>query len=164
MYLPDLLLGQIWTHRIGDRRFAWPPETSCFTCENPSVLIAAEEELGTDCQPLMCTGGHPSDAVRLLLTAVSGAGGAIRHHGDFDEAGLLIMRDLRERYDAVPWRFDLASLQAAFGANRRPRNRASRRFEEAMVSLTIPVPEELLLDTLLADLRNWRLSHGQRGR
>ena len=43
----------------------WAPGATCFSCENPSVLIAAEQALGTDCPPLVCTGGRPSDAVQL---------------------------------------------------------------------------------------------------
>lgn len=132
--------------------FAWPPGTPCFTCENPSVLIAAEQELGTRCRPLICTGGHPSDAVRLLLTAVANAGGTIRHHGDFDEAGLLIMRDLRERYGAASWRFDLASLNAALDANRCAGTSSVSSLEEVVGKLVRPLPEELELDILLSDL------------
>ena len=47
----------------------WPPGAPCFSCENPSVLIAAERALGEACPPLVCTGGRPSDAVRLLFSS-----------------------------------------------------------------------------------------------
>ena len=136
----------------GDGRLRLAAGSPCFTCENPSVLIAAEQELGSRCRPLICTGGHPSDAVRLLLTAVADAGGTIRHHGDFDEAGLLIMRDLRERYGAASWRFDLASLNAALDANRGAETSSVSTLEEAVGKLARPLPEELGLDLLLADL------------
>ncbi len=46
----------------------WPPGVLCFSCENPSVLIAAEQRLGAACPPLICTAGRPSDAVRRLLS------------------------------------------------------------------------------------------------
>jgi uncharacterized protein (TIGR02679 family) len=91
----------------------WPRGVQCFSCENPSVLIAAEQALGSTCPPLICTSGRPSDAVRLLLSSVHAAGAPIQHHGDYDSAGVQIMRDLELRYGAVPWRFDVASLREA---------------------------------------------------
>lgn len=105
----------------------WPPGAACFSCENPSVLIAAERSLGSACPPLVCTAGRPSDAVRLLFSAIHRAGGEIRHHGDTDDAGVQIFGDLHDRYGAVPWRFD-----------------TTRRCD--------PVPEELVIDELLEDL------------
>ena len=81
----------------------WSQRVSCFSCENPSVLIAAERKLGAACPPLVCTAGHPSDAVRLLFDAVAAAGGRIRHHGDDDEAGVQIRQDLERRHGAEKW-------------------------------------------------------------
>jgi hypothetical protein len=37
-------------------------------CENPSVLIAAADQLGADALPLVCTNGRPSAGVRHLHT------------------------------------------------------------------------------------------------
>ncbi|MGH2916424.1 MAG: DUF2399 domain-containing protein [Solirubrobacteraceae bacterium] len=140
----------------------WPRHHPCFSCENPSVLIAAEQSLGTRCPPLICTGGRPSDAVRLLLAAVCASGVRIRHHGDFDEAGVQILRDLETRCGAVPWRFDADSLRAATArlgdgpvrAAPRPSPPASaaNALEDAVRTLSRAVPEELLIDDLLADL------------
>jgi uncharacterized protein (TIGR02679 family) len=146
----------VLTHgQLATGGFTWPAGTTCFTCENPSVLIAAERALGTRCRPLICTGGHPSDAVRLLLAEIASAGGSIRHHGDFDDAGLLILRDLRTRYGAEPWRFDLRSLEAALVAsgNAGP-PRDATTLDAAVRAMTSALPEELLLDTLLYDLRS----------
>lgn len=118
----------ILTHgQLAAGGFGWPADVACFSCENPSVLIAAERGLGGACPPLLCTGGRPSDAVRLLLAAIRDAGGQIHHHGDTDGAGIQILQDLRDRYGAVPWRFDSS------GAGR-------------------VVPEELVIDELLEDL------------
>jgi uncharacterized protein (TIGR02679 family) len=131
----------------------WPSELLCFSCENPSVLIAAEQALGEACPPLVCTGGRPSDAVRLLVSCIHRAGGQIRHHGDFDEAGVQILRDLEARYDAVPWRFNVDSLCEALGhlghAARSPR---PATLESAVQGLSAALPEELLIDDLLSDL------------
>jgi uncharacterized protein (TIGR02679 family) len=129
----------------------WPPAVPCFSCENPSVLIAAERALGGSSPPLLCTSGHPSDAARLLLSAVLATGAPIFHHGDFDEAGVQILRDLESRYGAEPWRFDLPSLLQAVGPGRMMS--AATSLEAAVRQLTSAVPEELVIDDLLADLR-----------
>ena len=131
----------------------WPAGLECFTCENPSVLIAAERALGELCRPLICTGGRPSDAVRLLLASLHRSGARIHHHGDYDGSGVQILRDLEARYDAVPWRFDVASLRGALARLGRAAPDASTATLEAAVSaLEIGVAEELLIDELLGDL------------
>lgn len=133
----------------------WPAGVTCFSCENPSVLIAAERELGEHCPPLLCTAGRPSDAVRTLLSLISDAGGQIRHHGDFDQAGVQILRDLEARYAAVPWRFDVASLgQALPTLGRAPLQPCLTTLERAVEQLPRPLPEELLIEDLIVDLRN----------
>ena len=129
----------------------WPPTVPCFSCENPSVLVAAEQELGDACPPLVCTGGRPSDAVRLLFSIVRGAGLRLRHHGDFDEAGIQIFRDLEDRYHASPWRFDVDSMCDALGPD-APRPRA-RSLEEGVRRLPQALPEELVIEKLVVDLR-----------
>jgi uncharacterized protein (TIGR02679 family) len=131
----------------------WPTGVECFSCENPSVLIAAERALGRACPPMLCTGGRPSDAVRLLLSSLSAAGARVCHHGDFDEAGVQILRDLEARYRVVPWRFDVASLGAVL--RRRglpPPDRVPRTLEDAVGGLEDCVAEELLVDELVVDL------------
>lgn len=131
----------------------WPPGLDCFSCENPSVLIAAERLLGSGCPPLICTGGRPSDAVRLLLTSLHACGAQIHHHGDFDLAGVQILRDLETRYDAVPWRFDVASLCDALSRlGRRVPEPSTATLEETVSALDTGVAEELLIDDLLGDL------------
>ena len=132
----------------------WPSGVACFSCENPSVLIAAEQALGRWSPPLVCTGGRPSDAVRLLFAAVRRAGERIRHHGDFDESGVQILRDLQERYGAVPWRFDLESLREALHDGDGPRpDLVGLTLEEAVRRLPSGPPEELSVDALISDLR-----------
>jgi uncharacterized protein (TIGR02679 family) len=135
----------------GDLR--WPPDVECFTCENPAVLLGAEEALGGDCPPMICTGGRPSDAVRLVLASLHAAGAQIRHHGDFDEAGVQILRDLESRYGAVAWRFDTDALHEALLSRERPGPAPwPSTLEEAVRLCSIRLPEELLLEELLADL------------
>jgi uncharacterized protein (TIGR02679 family) len=121
-------------------------------CENPSVLITAEQRLGPRCPPLVCTAGRPSDAVRRLFSIVDRAGVRVRHHGDFDEAGVQIFRDLEDCYAAVPWRFDGGALSEALGS--RPPAHVAQSLEEGVRGLSSGLAEELLLDELIADLRN----------
>jgi uncharacterized protein (TIGR02679 family) len=133
----------------------WPAGVECFSCENPSVLIAAEQALGAGCPPMLCTGGRPSDAVRLLLSSLQVSGARVRHHGDFDEAGVQILRDLEVRYGVLPWRFDLPALYE--GLRRRGvgvvHETRAATLEAAVVELTSFLAEELVIDGLLEDLR-----------
>jgi uncharacterized protein (TIGR02679 family) len=132
----------------------WPAVVECFSCENPSVLIAAERALGAACPPMLCTGGRPSDAVRLLLSSLHASGARIRHHGDFDDAGEQILRDLETRYRAVPWRFDVASLcRALRRTGRRVPEPPPATLEEAVRASAGCMAEELMIDELLGDLR-----------
>jgi uncharacterized protein (TIGR02679 family) len=130
---------------------SWPPRVPCFSCENPSVVIAAEQRLGEACPPLVCTAGRPSDAVRLLFTMVRRAGVRVRHHGDFDEAGVQILRDLEDCYGAQPWRFDVESLWHALDG--RAPQPSPRTLEEAVRALSAGLAEEMVIDDLVADLR-----------
>jgi uncharacterized protein (TIGR02679 family) len=103
----------------------WQRDLLLHSCENPSVLIAAERALGADCPPLICTAGYPSDAVRALLAGLHAAGARLHHHGDGDAAGEQILDDLRARYGAERWGTHAPG-----------------------------VAEELVIDDLLADLRS----------
>lgn len=133
----------------------WPFGVECFSCENPSVLIAAEHALGDTCPPLLCTAGRPSDAARLLFSIAHSAGAQIRHHGDFDQAGVQILRDLEDRYSAVPWRFDLESLSSALlTLSHTTSHPLARTLERAVEQLATPLTEELVIDDLVSDLRS----------
>jgi uncharacterized protein (TIGR02679 family) len=153
----DLLWGTavILTYgQLSGGELRWPGDVECFTCENPAILLGAEQALGVDCPPLICTGGRPSDAVRLLLASLRSAGATIRHHGDFDEAGVQILRDLESRYGALPWRFDTDGLREALRKRARPVPAPwPATLEEAVGLCSSSLPEELLLDELLGDLR-----------
>jgi uncharacterized protein (TIGR02679 family) len=130
----------------------WPTGVPCFSCENPSVLTAAEQHLGVACPPVVCTAGRPSDAVRLLFSTVRRAGVRIRHHGDFDEAGVQILRDLQSCYDAVPWRFDMAALTGALEP--RPDISPPATLEDGVRRISCSGAEEMVIEDLLADLHD----------
>lgn len=117
------------------------------------MLIAAEQELGAACAALVCTAGRPSDAVRLLLSTVRQAGVRVRHHGDFDEAGVQIFRDLEGCYDAVPWRFDAAALSEALEARApMPWPAWPASLEDGVRRVSSGLAEEMLIEDLVADL------------
>ena len=77
-----------------------------YVCENPSVLIAAADQLGADALPLVCTNGRPSAAVRRLLTALAGGGATIHARADDDRAGRDIVAALRTAIPSLRlWRY-----------------------------------------------------------
>jgi uncharacterized protein (TIGR02679 family) len=77
-------------------------------CENPSVLIAAADELGTRSLPLVCTNGRPSAAALRLFTGLATTGTTLYVGADDDAAGQEIVARLQM---AIPglnlWRFAL---------------------------------------------------------
>jgi uncharacterized protein (TIGR02679 family) len=166
----------VLTHgQLAGAELRWPPALECFSCENPAVLVAAERSFGAACPPMLCTGGRPSDAARLLLASLRSCGATIRHHGDFDLAGVQIFRDLETRHGAVPWRFDVTALE---DARRHTGDDAWRpspaTLEDAVGALRAAIAEELLIDVLLEDLgrrrsvrdgeREWRRASEPRAR
>jgi hypothetical protein len=88
--------------------------------------------------------------VRRLFSIVHRAGVRLRHHGDFDEAGVQIFRDLEDGYDAVPWRFDAEALGETLGQTPAP----PRTLEDSVQRLSCGLAEEMVIHDLLADLRN----------
>lgn len=89
----------------GDFRTSDP---EVFVCENPSVLIAAADELGARGLPLVCTNGRPSAAAMRLLIQLDSNGTVLRVRADDDPAGQEIVAGIMK---AVPgarlWRFAL---------------------------------------------------------
>jgi uncharacterized protein (TIGR02679 family) len=85
-----------------------------FVCENPSVLIAAADELGSKGLPLVCTNGRPSAAAMRLLTELAAAGAVLHVRADDDPAGQEIVAGIMK---AIPsarlWRFTLRDPPAS---------------------------------------------------
>jgi uncharacterized protein (TIGR02679 family) len=130
-------------------------------CENPTVVLRAEDRLGSAAPPLVCTGGWPGSAVCALLDALRDAGARFDHHGDYDWEGLAISRWLMEHYVASPWRFDATAYRGALTQLRGsplPLKQARHRqptSDPLVVELSrsgVAVPEEAVLDDLIADL------------
>jgi uncharacterized protein (TIGR02679 family) len=78
-----------------------------YVCENPSVLIAAADQLGKSSHPLVCTNGRPSAAALRLLTGLAESGTSIHIRADDDDAGQAIVATVRRAIpDAKLWRFE----------------------------------------------------------
>lgn len=160
-----LTLGQLQRTAL---RFAGCAEA--FLCENPTVLLRIESELGARSPALVCTGGWPNGAVCTLLDQLRCSSVVLRHHGDFDWAGLEIFAWLRRHYGVTPWRFDRPSYEAAVQS--RSDRLATLEVERAKFSdddalaaslgeRRRAVPEELVLSDLVGDLKS-RSAHGYR--
>ena len=141
-------------------------------CENPVVIAAAADELGSRCPPLVCVGGQPSAAGWRLLELLAAAGAEFRYHGDFDWGGIRIASAVRQRVVGrgpshwQPWRYDTDAYEATattvlavHAAARLPRlvgdlvpTPWDPGLAVAMARHNVRIEEELSLDTLLADL------------
>lgn len=125
----------------------WRPTVTgpVHVCENPAIVEVAADRIGRRCRPLICTDGTASAAALELVRGLAQAGCEIRARADFDQAGLVIMDQIRGvAPSAIPWRFDLPSYEAAGG---RP---SAERLSAACA--TDPVHEERLMAALLDDL------------
>ena len=129
-------------------------------CENPVVIAAAADELGIQCQPLVCVGGQPSAAGWRLLELLAGGGAEFSYHGDFDWGGIRIAGAVRDRVNWRPWRYDHVAYEAAVSAAHplgplvgEP---AATPWEPELAAVmrlrNLRIEEELTLDALLTDL------------
>lgn len=136
-------------------------------CENPSVVSAAADRLGSRCPPLVCTEGQPSGAVQLLLGQLADAGAALHFHTDFDVGGLRIGNLLVDRFDALPWRMGRSDYEAAVRAGgtmgaplKGSPDDASwdPELAAAIAARGRAVHEEQVMEVLLGDLEGWGVS------
>lgn len=125
-------------------------------CENPVVVSAAAEELGSRCPPLVCVNGRPSAAVWLLLKLLGSAGSRFAYHGDFDWGGVAIATAVYERVGWTSWRYDDAAYEAAAGnaplAGDPSRTPWDPGLASSMTRRGVRIEEELVLEYLLDDL------------
>jgi uncharacterized protein (TIGR02679 family) len=132
-------------------------------CENPVVVAAAADELGTLCQPLVCVGGQPSAAGWRLLELLAAGGAEFGYHGDFDWGGVRIARAVRHRVNWQPWRYDHQAYEAAVSAmpplaslpglvGEPAATPWDPELAAAMRRRDLRIEEELTLDALLHDL------------
>lgn len=147
---------------VSPAAFAALAGQTVFTCENPAVVAAAADALGPASRPLVCVSGQPASAALGLLRLLASAGATLRHHGDFDPAGLLIAARLHRALGVGSWRFDEADYHHARRsavATGWPDNRPppptpwSPGLAPALAEHRQAIHEESLLPLLLQDLR-----------
>jgi uncharacterized protein (TIGR02679 family) len=150
---------------------ALPTGSSVWICENPVVIAAAADELGSRCPPLVCVGGQPSAAGWRLLDLLAAGNAGFRYHGDFDWGGVRIATAVRQRAAQSgshwqSWRYDRDSYEAVAtamlaGPDAAPPPRLTGEpvptpwdldLATAMAHHDVRVEEELFLDILLGDL------------
>jgi len=153
-----LTLAQLRRHPIGAPAGRAVTGRTVWVVENPSVLAAVLARLGTGCPPLVCVAGWPNTAAVTLLRQLRQTGAALAYHGDLDADGVRIAAYVLARTGARPWRMSTSDYLAAVQPAGPP---AGRRITEApwdpdlapaMRDRAVAVPEERVLNTLLADL------------
>ncbi|MFC9967627.1 TIGR02679 family protein [Nocardia ignorata] len=124
--------------------------------ENPSVLAVAVRRFGRACPPMVCTAGWPNSAGIRLLDLLSQSGARLNYHGDFDGEGLRIAAHVVARVGARPWRMScrdyLAAVTDGPGVGRVTGVPWDDALAVEMNRLGVSVPEERVIETLLADL------------
>jgi uncharacterized protein (TIGR02679 family) len=140
------------------------PAARVWICENPVVVAAAADELGAECQPLVCLGGQPSAAGWRLLELLAAGGAEFGYHGDFDWGGVRIASAVYHRLNWRPWWYDRPAYEAAVSAAHPLTPLAELAGEPTatpwdpelaavMRHRNVRIEEELTLDVLLQDLR-----------
>lgn len=136
-----------------------PMAIDLYVCENPAVLRAATDQLGTGSAPLVCTEGEPSVACYRLLQAAVATGTRIHWHADFDWPGLRATAAAIRRVGARPWLMRADDYRAALAAGiseplRGPHAPSpwDSRLAEVMRVSGRAATEEQMLSAMLAGL------------
>ena len=131
-----------------------PVPRRVFVCENVTVLEAAADELGPACPPMVCTDGIPSHAALDLIAMLWTAGCSISVRADVDEAGFVVVDQVRRvAPGAELWRYDLALYrQFATVPDTIEEGDGLSALAAAYVASGRAVHEEELIDLLLSDL------------
>ena len=146
---------------------ALPCGSTVLTCENPDVVAAAADALGSACPPLVCTNGWPSSACVRLLRATIAGGATASHHGDMDPEGLRILDRLIATTGGRPWRMSPvdylrhadagAALTGGYAGAATLNDAALAALAQVMAQTGRIVQEEQTITALLDDLRAaWR--------
>jgi uncharacterized protein (TIGR02679 family) len=150
---------RVTLHQLGAMPVV-PLGMDIFVCEDPAVLHAAADVLGSRSAPLVCTEGEPSAACNRLVNAAARSGSRIHWRNDFNWTGLRITAAAIRRFDARPWRMSADDYRAALGGDEARRLRGATadspwdtRLAKEMAQAGRAVTEERLLPALLDDLR-----------
>jgi uncharacterized protein (TIGR02679 family) len=136
-----------------------------YVCENPSIVALAADHLAAASQPLICTEGQPSTAVRLLLQELSRLGVRLYYHGDFDWPGIRIANQMVQQFNALPWRmaaadYRHATMHASLPLTGSPVEALwDSDLCQAMMTTKLAVHEEQVVEILLRDLETVTKTH-----
>ncbi len=126
--------------------------TPVLVCENPRVLEAHAERLGTS-RPVVCTSGRPNLVVQDLLSRLHALGADLRYHGDFDWPGIAIAHQVMDLCGATPWLMDAVAYDSAPGflplEGRPVFPRWDDELGSAMRRRGVAVHEEAVVDQLV---------------
>ncbi len=140
-------------------RFDADQTHTVFVCENPSVVAAAANQLGAASAPLVCVGGLPCTAARILLNQLQQLRVPILYHGDFDWPGIQIANIIMRRHRATPWRMRSEDYRrCAIGSHELSGATVPADWDGELMGLMKQIGkaihEEQVLKDLLDDLRS----------
>ncbi len=150
-------------YALSNQEICFKAQGPVLLVENPRLVEAAAERRLQRC--VISTNGNPATAVMTLVSAMLAAGIEVRHHNDFDVAGLGICRRLAEK-GCIPWHmgsmdYDAAVSKATEAGLELPVEQANcgatpwdPQLQSRINTLKAVVHEELLLDSLL-DSQEW---------
>ncbi len=146
------------TYALSNQEIRFQAQGPVLLVENPRIVEAAAERKIQRC--VISTNGNPSTAVMKLVRAMLAVGIEVRHHNDFDVAGVGICRRLAEQ-GCTPWRmgsgdYDEAVSNASIAGLELPVEKAmcgatpwDPQLQFQINKVKSVVHEELLLDSLL---------------
>lgn len=124
--------------------------------ENPNIIAAAANQLGSRSAPILSTEGQEKTAMRLLLSILQESGIAILYHGDFDWPGISIGNLIMTRHGAKPWQFSAQDYVAAPAGKPLDGPAVSACWDpdlqKVMKIRGMAVHEEAVVDRLISDL------------
>lgn len=138
------------------------PGTLVSVCENPRLIDAAIDE-GLD-SPVVCVSGYLTTPARVLLKRLAANGAEIRYHGDFDNDGLIITKQVLALTRGAPWRMSAADYLEALtqaaeeGIDLAPLDSGvadtpwDPELAHVMRGHDLAIEEEVVLPNLLTDL------------
>ncbi len=136
--------------------FQFAGDAKIYICENPSIVSAAANRLGSASAPLLCVEGQPRTAARMLLTRLAASGARMSYHGDFDWGGVRIGNSVIGDFGARGWRFSAADYEATQGGRTLTGKPVEACWDgtlsKVMMAAERAVHEEQVMDDLLSDL------------
>ncbi len=147
-------------YALSSQEIRFQAQAPVLLVENPRIVEAAAERKIQRC--VISTNGNPSTAVMKLVRAMLAAGIEVRHHNDFDVAGVGICRRLAEQ-GGTPWRmgsrdYEEAVRNASNAGLELPVEKAicgatpwDPQLQILINKVKSVVHEELLLDSLLGN-------------